>query len=127
MKDISDLQIEADIYLWVALNDELFRHHQKNCYIQSFSLFAEDAIIKGISKRYDVPIKHYVDIGANHPYIGNATIAFYLDGATGCLVEPNPEFTGVLKCCRPFDSIYNVGIASENDAGKKNHIIWLKA
>ena len=37
-------------------------------------------------------IEHYIDIGANHPVRGNASIAFYLKGATGYLIEANPKY-----------------------------------
>ena len=87
-------------------------------YKSGFSLFAEDALVKGISDRYHIDILHYVDIGANHPYFGNASVLFYLNGATGCLVEPNEEHIALLKKSRPNDIVINKGISNEANDGK---------
>lgn len=91
---------------------------RNNIYKRSFALFAEDAVIKGIMSRYGVEIRHYVDIGANHPINGNATYLFYLEGASGCLVEPNCVYMDVLKQSRPRDVVCNFGIAGKDSDGK---------
>lgn len=90
LKQIREIRKDIKVYLPFMLeerSDNYFEQVSK----KSFALFAEDAIIQGISKRYQIPIKHYIDIGANHPILGNATFAFYLNGAKGFLVEPNPD------------------------------------
>lgn len=86
---------------------------------EAYALFAEDAVIMGMSRRYNIDIKHYIDIGANHPIMGNATFLFYLQGATGCLIEPNPKFTEVISNIRPLDNVINAGIAESCCDGEK--------
>jgi FkbM family methyltransferase len=84
---------------------------------KSFSEYGEDIIIKGISNRYHIEIKHYIDIGANHPYLGNATIAFYLNGASGMLVEPNGALCEELAKYRIRDNVINLGVSGEEHNG----------
>lgn len=99
-------------------------------YKKSFALFAEDGIIEGLSSRYNINIKHYIDIGANHPLAGNATALFYLKGATGCLIEPNGEYTKMLRMFRPKDKVLHMGISDDNAAGgeldyyKIDGLVW---
>jgi FkbM family methyltransferase len=59
----------------------------------------------------------YIDIGANHPILGNNTYLFYSRGARGVCVEPNPELFRVLKRTRTGDVCLQAGVgpvATEN-------------
>lgn len=85
----------------------------------SYSQYGEDAIIQGLTKQYNIQIKHYMDIGANHPCYGNATLVFYLEGATGCLVEPNSDYIQILKNYRPNDTVIQCGVSSNENDGKE--------
>jgi len=80
---------------------------------RSYALYAEDAIISGISSRFGIPIRHYIDVGANMPIAGNATFTFYQDGSTGCLVEPNIVNVKALRKIRNRDYILQVGVSDE--------------
>lgn len=112
----AEIRNAYDVYLDVMIQPSPF---QKNLmYKSGFSLFAEDAMIKGIADRYHIDVLHYVDIGANHPYFGNASVLFYLNGATGCLVEPNARLIPLLEKCRVNDLVINKGVSSQDNNGK---------
>ncbi len=117
IESMQQLEIEMDVYLACMLDMQFLDNYVKHAYKRSFALFGEDAVVKGIADRYNIAIKHYMDIGANHPFYGNATALFYMEGASGVLVEPNPKYAEVLKLHRPFDTIYNVGIAGKENNG----------
>lgn len=104
-----------DVYTPFMIVPDLFG---KNDLALSYALFAEDAIIRGMAKRYQLKINHYIDIGANHPYYGNATALFYVEGATGCLVEPNAKYAPILKKYRAHDVVVQAGISSNENDGK---------
>jgi len=87
-------------------------------YKEGYALFAEDAIICGLAGRYHRPVHHYVDVGVNHPVRGNATYAFYLMGADGVLIEPNPRYADAIQRYRPHDVYIQAGIASDAEDGK---------
>ena len=114
--EIERLNIEADVVLSSMIKSYSV---DENIYKKSFALYGEDAIIQGISDRYSISIERYIDIGANHPYRGNATILFYLNGAKGCLVEPNKSYHDKLAMCRCRDTIMCVGVASKDADGKE--------
>lgn len=80
-----------------------------------FALFYEDALLFSYIEYYRKKrIHHYIDIGANHPVFGNASIKFYLNGATGCLVEPNKEYEDLLSMLRPKDKVMICGCGSDD-------------
>lgn len=112
---IVDMGITADVILPLMVEPNSFFRNCQN----SYALFAEDAIINGISKRYNIAVEHYLDVGANHPVYGNATIMFYLNGSSGCLVEPNSKYISKIKKIRPRDVVYNVGLAGTSNDGKE--------
>ncbi len=121
MKEISN---SFDIFLPCMIEPNPFQ--KDTIYKRGFSLFAEDAIVKGISDRYHININHYIDIGANHPYGGNASFLFYLNGATGCLVEPNKQHIELLKKFRPNDKVINKGVSNKENDGKKSTYYMVK-
>lgn len=121
---IGNMEITSDVLLpSMIYPDPLYNELG---YKRAFALFAEDAIIKGISQRYGIEIKHYIDIGANHPINGNATILFYLGGATGCLVEPNCDYVASLKASRPMDTVWNLGIAGVSKDGMESQYFQIE-
>jgi FkbM family methyltransferase len=62
----------------------------------------------------DIGKVRYCDIGANHPRTLNNTFALYLRGASGVLVEPDPDLVHILKQGRPRDTVLNVGVAFDD-------------
>lgn len=124
INQINGMGITADVFLMSMINPNPYS--LKSSVRQSFALYAEDAIIQGISQRYDIKINNYVDIGCNHPIYGNATILFYLQGAAGCLIEPNINLIDELKQIRKKDTVFNVGIASAENNGKKQEFFEIE-
>lgn len=114
INQIRNMEIKGDIILPFLYKKEL------NWFCKStFSAWGEDAMISNICRRYGISIEHYMDIGTNHPIGGNETYLFYLQGASGALVEPNPKYMESYKLIRPKDRIYNVGMASKECDGKE--------
>jgi FkbM family methyltransferase len=95
----------------------LFNPFCREPYRKAFSQYGEDAIIMGISDTYNIAIEHYIDIGANHPWAGNATMAFYINGASGILVEPNAHLCDELRKYRTRDTVVNAGVSNDRDNG----------
>ena len=80
----------------------------------SYSAAGEDRIVKAWLETFyhvDVTRMRYLDIGANHPVNINNTYLFYLMGASGVLVEPDPDLCGTLNQTRPRDTVLNAGCA----------------
>jgi len=57
----------------------------------------------------------YFDIGANDPIFFNNTYLFYTHGASGLLVEPNPDLTGPLKRTRHRDKVIAAAVGVDVD------------
>jgi len=111
IRDLDRLKIECDVLLSDCITPNPII--DKSTFSRMYSLFGEDSIIQGISERYKIPVNHYVDIGANHPVLGNATYAFYCLGATGVCVEPNPKYTALIKKIRPLDICIEAGVSDD--------------
>jgi len=81
----------------------------------SFAQSGEDLIGGMIFDYLKLPLKTYLDIGAADPVHINNTYLFYLCGARGVLVEPNPEMTARLRSKRPRDTVLPVGIGATTE------------
>src|ERR1700749_5137988 len=77
----------------------------------SFSQVGEDNILAYFFQSIGLTKPSYLEIGTNHPVIGNNTYAFYLKGSRGVLVEPDPALHAVIKNYRPGDKLLQCGIA----------------
>ncbi len=113
-EEIREIPIECEI---VKLTDLLAVYGTDN---KSFCFWGIDALVKDILQRCDYQITDmsYIEVGANHPIHGSATEAFYLLGARGILIEPNPDCMPVLEELRPGDVCLNCGIGKENASMK---------
>lgn len=60
----------------------------------------------------DISTIKYIDIGSNNYSLYNNTYLFYKNGATGVLVEANPDFSEMLKKNRPKDMVLSAGCAA---------------
>jgi hypothetical protein len=67
--------------------ENLFSKFEK----KSFSQSGEDLIIDFIFNALGISRPSYIDIGAHHPYYLNNTAIFYLRGARGINIEPDPS------------------------------------
>lgn len=63
----------------------------------------------------DLKKVRYLDLGANHAKELSNSYAYYENGASGVLVEANPELIDELKEIRPRDIIVNKAIAFEDE------------
>ncbi len=83
-----------------------------NC---SYSQQGEDLIIESLCFYLKINNPTYLDIGAADPIVGNNTYLFYLKGARGVLVEPNPTFCRSLRGTRPKDTVLNIGVGFKHE------------
>jgi FkbM family methyltransferase len=77
----------------------------------SFSQVGEDRIIAYFFGSIGLKTLSYLEIGTNHPVLGNNTYSFYLTGSRGVLVEPDPSLHAIIKSNRPDDILLTSGIA----------------
>ncbi len=79
----------------------------------SFSGGGEDVIVLSWLRQLAIDVKtvRYLDIGAAEPVRLSNTYLLSLHGASGVLVEPDPDQAAVLRSARPGDIVLNVGVA----------------
>jgi FkbM family methyltransferase len=89
----------------------------------SYSAAGEDRVViawlQVVYQFYDGAKIRYCDIGAAHPTRINNTYALYQMGASGVLIEPDPEQAKVLQEARPRDRVLNVGAAFDDRRSAK--------
>jgi FkbM family methyltransferase len=90
---------------------------------QSYSAAGEDrcvlAWLQVVYGLHDASKIRYCDIGAAHPRTLNNTFALYSRGASGVLVEPDPDQAAVLRQVRPRDTVLNVGASFDDRRSAK--------
>jgi hypothetical protein len=101
---------------------------------QQYSQAGEDLIIQSLIYRlnyfetndhknsFGLKKLRYLEIGANHPMATSSTYLFYLQGATGVLVEPNPDLADLLRTTRPNDEILQVACVDNDQSVGDLHI-----
>jgi FkbM family methyltransferase len=81
----------------------------------SYSAAGEDRLVLSwlqvVYQLNDASKIRYCDIGAAAPKTLNNTYALYARGASGVLIEPDPEQAQVLQSARPRDTVLSVGVA----------------
>ncbi len=102
----------ADI---ISLRDLIMLYGGERNY---YCLWGIDAIVNDILMRagYSYPDIKYIEVGANHPLHGSATMSMYMKGSEGMLIEPNPELIPSLVEMRPRDKVLNCGVGSEESS-----------
>ena len=88
----------------------------------SYSAAGEDRIVLAwLQAVYHIDIRQvrYFDIGANHPTRLSNTFLLYSMGASGVLIEPDPDLCGKLRRKRPNDVVLNVGMAFDERRSAK--------
>lgn len=89
----------------------MYRRHKYSGYEKrSFSQCGEDIIIDFIFFQLGIDKPTYLDIGAYHPFILSNTYLFYLKGASGVNIEPDPSGVVLLNKFRSRDVNLKVGI-----------------
>lgn len=83
----------------------------------SWSENFEDILIANIfiERGLDLARIRYIDLGACSPKSGNNTYYFYERGATGILVEANPDLIDQLHEERPKDVVLNCAVYNDAD------------
>lgn len=79
---------------------------------RTYSQAGEDSILSFLFNSYGREVKSYLDVGTNHPKMGNNTYLFYRNGARGVCVEPNPELARLISRSRPGDICVNAGVSA---------------
>lgn len=78
----------------------------------SFSQAGEDQVIRYLFGLLKIVKPTYLDIGTNHPYIGNNSFYFYIRGGSGVCVEPDPSFYLLIKKNRSRDVVIQAGVST---------------
>lgn len=81
----------------------------------SFSQTGEDIIVDYIFETLGIENPSYIDIGAFDPFHMSNTALFYLKGARGINIEPNPENIKLFTKHRPEDKNLNIGVSTKNE------------
>lgn len=94
----------------------------------SYAQFGEDLVVASLFDWISIilkplPLETYIDIGTYEPLEDNNTYFFYLRGARGVLVEPNPALIPKIKEVRPEDKVLNVGIGVTDQSQADYYII----
>jgi FkbM family methyltransferase len=79
----------------------------------SFSQAGEDQIIRYlVNDCLQLKQPTYLDIGTNHPFLGNNTYYFYSRGSRGVCVEPDPRYEKLIKRYRRKDIFIRAGVGT---------------
>ncbi|MFT3675479.1 MAG: FkbM family methyltransferase [Chitinophagaceae bacterium] len=77
----------------------------------SYSQAGEDQVIRYLfNDCLQLTNPRYLDIGTFHPIYGNNTYYFYLRGAHGVCIEPNPFYASLIRKHRPRDIFLPAGL-----------------
>jgi FkbM family methyltransferase len=79
----------------------------------SYSQSGEDMIAAELFRALDITNPTYLDIGASHPSRLSNTYHFYLSGASGVAVEPNPDLAAAFRVTRPRDTVIEAAITPD--------------
>jgi FkbM family methyltransferase len=108
---LSDLIKFYHLYGWRDFYGRVARRLTDWCVPQlSYAQAGEDAIIDFLFEGVNIYRPTYLDLGTNHPRMGNNTYKFYRKGGHGVLVEADPSLFLPIKRLRSRDTVLNVGV-----------------
>ena len=81
----------------------------------SFSINYEDVVLRRLFRERGSGF--FVDVGAEHPIVGNDFYGLYTRGWSGINIEPNPSYFALLQEQRPRDT--NLQLALSDVAGQE--------
>jgi FkbM family methyltransferase len=81
---------------------------------KSYSQAGEDVVIDYLLQSTYINKPTYLDVGSNHPVLGNNTYFFYKKGGKGVLVEPDETIIPLIRKIRPRDKFLNIGVGLSN-------------
>lgn len=90
---------------------------------RTYSQTGEDRILSFVMGMFGKKNISYLDVGTNHPKMGNNTFLFYRQGGKGVCVEPNPELCREIKKRRPRDLCLNIGIGTNDGVSADFYIM----
>lgn len=96
--------------------NRLLRHYNLMSAKFAYAQAGEDMILDFLFQYIKRPIRSYLDVGVNHPVLGNNTYFFYLNGCRGVCVEANPLLIDEIKQTRPGDTVLNVGVTADGES-----------
>lgn len=82
---------------------------------RTYSQAGEDRLLSFLFNSYGKKKITYLDVGTNHPKMGNNTYLFYRNGSSGVCVEPNPTLCELIRKTRPRDQCLNIGLSDGED------------
>lgn len=82
----------------------------------SYAQFGEDILIDYFFQHYlNKQDPAYLDIGTNHPVVGNNTYLFYLRNCFGVCIEPDIDLYKKIVSVRPKAVVLNAGVGIGNE------------
>ncbi len=88
----------------------------------SYSQAGEDVIVDFLLQGVGVE-PTYLELGTNHPRIGNNTYKFYRRGCHGVLVEADPSLIPSIRNARKRDTVLNIGVSAYDEMVKKFYVL----
>ena len=79
---------------------------------KSYSQFGEDIIVQNLLRQRKGV---YVDVGAYHPILYSNTYAFYKNGWSGIVIDPNPFCGELFRWFRSKDKFINAAVGSSDE------------
>jgi FkbM family methyltransferase len=89
-----------------------------------FSQAGEDGVVHYLFQQLQIKRPSYLDIGTNHPIIGNNTYLFYMGGSKGVCVEPDPELCRLIRKYRPGSTLLQAGIGLDRQQQQAHLYIY---
>ena len=93
----------------------------------SYAQSGEDVIVDVLLESVNVYRPTYLELGTNHPRMGNNTFKFYRKGGHGVLVEADASFISKIKRMRPRDKILNVGVRTDQTKNARFYVFEVSA
>jgi len=110
---ISDLIELYHLYGWRDFYGRIARRLTDRFVPQlSYAQAGEDAVIDFLFEGVSIYRPTYLELGTNHPRMGNNTYKFYRKGGHGVLVEADPSLIKWIRQMRPRDIVLNVGVGT---------------
>ncbi len=107
--------LDRDMECLKKIDNSVFLHGDHHQY-ERYSQAGEDSIVAFIFNIMGYQPNHvsYLDLGANHARDMSNTYYFYQHGASGVLVEANPNLIPELKLIRSRDTVLNCCISDHD-------------
>lgn len=83
----------------------------------AFGQFGEDYVISKLLREKNIPESKatYIEIGVDEPFLANHTFFLHLAGASGILVDANPESINLIKVSRKNQKVINKVVSDKKE------------